>query len=62
MPLTVLLATGDRDHRDALDEAMSTLGLRVRRVETGEDALQENAIAPAGLSCTRRVISASSTA
>ncbi|MBD3293599.1 MAG: response regulator [Armatimonadia bacterium] len=49
MPLTVLLAAGDHERWEALEEAMSSLSLRVQRVETGEEALRENAATPPGL-------------
>ena len=40
MPLTVLLATDESDRWDGLDSAMRSMRLSVRRVGTGEEAVQ----------------------
>ncbi|MFP4248307.1 MAG: response regulator transcription factor [Armatimonadota bacterium] len=40
MPLTVLLATGDRDRRDVLGNALRALQLRIVHATTGEEAVR----------------------
>jgi DNA-binding response OmpR family regulator len=40
MPLTVLLATGDRDRWDVVDNALCSLQLRIMHAGTGEEAVQ----------------------
>src|SRR5690554_1345171 len=40
MPMTVLLAAGDSDRSDGLEDAVRSLDLRVRRTATGAEALR----------------------
>ncbi|MFO8082015.1 MAG: response regulator transcription factor [Armatimonadota bacterium] len=52
MPLTVLLATGDRDRRDVLENALLSLQLRIIHAGTGEEAVRTHERVRPGLVLT----------